>query len=120
MIVEKEKKLFTTTRKKWETVGEDIRLRLAIVGFYKQEECNKEVEELFEQGGSLNDPESILNRVNSDSLLFSSFVRRELEKHSEEYQNLSFIAEYSMLREKWKRMDSKKRKRYNPIQMRTQ
>ena len=119
MRLEKEKKLFTTTRQKWEAAGENKRLRLSLVGLYKQDECNIEVENRFERGESLDDAESILSRVSDDCLLFSSFVHRELKKHSEIYQSLSFIAKYNLLREKWKNLDDEERKNYHPIKAKT-
>ena len=117
--LEKEKKLFTTTRQKWEAAREDKRLRLSLVGLYKQEECNNKVETWFEGGDSLDNAESILTHVSDDCMLFSSFVHRELKQHSETYKSLSFIAKYSLLREKWKGRDSTERKNYHPIQIKT-
>ena len=117
--LEKEKKLFTTTLQKWEAAREDKRLRLSLVGLYKQEECNNKVETWFEGGDSLDNAESILTHVSDDCMLFSSFVHRELKQHSETYKSLSFIAKYSLLREKWKGMDSTERKNYHPIQIKT-
>ena len=141
-FVEKEKKLFNTTRKKWEELSEACRMRYSLVGYYRQEECDQMVDSIFHpstdstdstdstETSSSNQPNEtnptsspcipsynaneLVERVCNKGLCFSSYIKEEMKKEKEKYTKLSFIQQYNLLRSKWNQLSAEEKSAFMP------
>lgn len=111
-ILEKEKKLFLRTRQRWEQADSQDRLRCCLAGQFKEDECTKRVETLYDQGKPLDCTESLLSDVTSESMKFSQFTMQELDG-DDSYESLSFMKKYEKLREKWEKMSNEEKDSFN-------
>lgn len=111
-ILEKEKKLFLRTRQRWEQADSQDRLRCCLTGQFKEDECNRRVETLYDQGKSLDCAESLRKDMDSELVKFSQFTIQELDG-DDSYESLSFMKKYEKLREKWEKMSREEKDSFN-------
>ena len=133
LFIEKEKKLFGTTRKDWEEVSEAKRLHYSFVGYYRQEECDKRIESLSQptsttasireatvnehnvsQPSSSIDAKAVGDQICMDSLCFSAFIKKEYKKEKDKYSQMSFIQQYIELRSKWDLLSADDKVKFSP------